>query len=40
MINAEEDTVLATRKMLADAGAWVVNSLGDIPERIKVLVSA
>jgi succinyl-CoA synthetase alpha subunit len=40
MINAEEDTVSAKRKMLADAGALVVNSLGDIPKRIKALVGA
>ena len=35
MINDEEDTVSAKRKMLADAGALVVHSLGEIPERIR-----
>tara|TARA_E500000331_G_C17158178_1_gene670527 strand:+ start:236 stop:1132 length:897 start_codon:yes stop_codon:yes gene_type:complete len=40
MINDEEDTVSAKRKMLADAGALVVHSLGEIPERIRSVLSA
>ncbi|HAA92319.1 MAG TPA: hypothetical protein DCE33_07725 [Rhodospirillaceae bacterium] len=39
MINATEDTVSAKRKMLADAGAIVVNSLGEIPLKIKEIIS-
>ena len=40
MINAAEDTVSAKRKMLAEAGAIVVHSLGDIPVKIKQAVNS
>jgi succinyl-CoA synthetase alpha subunit len=39
MINAEGDTVSAKRKMLAEAGALIARSLGDIPVLLREAIA-